>query len=179
MFCSVCGKELQDGQNFCQNCGTSIQNVEKASTQNNIHIKKYKCPKCGSYRMNVRDQLTGSVGTMTQATKNISTGYSTAQYSTVWQCEDCGFRFEDPAGRRKGLKGIQGYFNFLFVCLSAGVMVFSAFVLGAAVGSFGVLLGILLGILFGVFTIRANNSRTKQKLLELDEFEKSILTKQF
>ena len=51
-----------------------------------------------------------------------------------------------------------------------------ALVLALFLGEIGAFAGVLVGVLFGVFSIRANGLRTKEKLLEIDEFEKTILT---
>lgn len=170
MFCSKCGKELQSDQKFCSNCGAMLGNQQETMVKDQIHVRKYKCPKCKSYHVRVYDQATGSVGNMTQMNSSTSVGYSVASYRTMWRCEDCGFSFQDPNWQRKHLKEGQMVLNFFFFCLSCGVCVFGGIILGS--------LGVLLGVLFGIFSIYASASHTKRKLLEVDEFEKTILTKQ-
>lgn len=36
MFCSKCGKQLEEGQNFCPNCGTAQQVTVVSSSNTNI-----------------------------------------------------------------------------------------------------------------------------------------------
>lgn len=51
MFCSNCGKEINDNAKFCENCGAKVNNegtydivnVEPVSTS-----KRVLCPRCGS-----------------------------------------------------------------------------------------------------------------------------------
>ncbi len=54
MFCSNCGKEVQDGQSFCPNCGAATAGTQKAGTvpvgniSADVNIKRLKrCPGCG------------------------------------------------------------------------------------------------------------------------------------
>lgn len=53
MYCKKCGKEIADDSKFCQYCGTSFENEEKAKTEPNQARKSvydgviHKCPNCG------------------------------------------------------------------------------------------------------------------------------------
>ena len=59
-FCTCCGNSLNDDQNFCDVCGTSVSSeneVEKSDSDDNITDKvDLSCPKChgvGSYRESI------------------------------------------------------------------------------------------------------------------------------
>lgn len=172
MFCSHCGKEYGGSESlkFCPNCGSPLGNPGEAAVEKRAHVRKYKCPKCGSYHVRVYDQMTGSTGNLSQMTRTTSVGYSVASYRTMWQCEDCGFSFQDPDGKRKHLKEIKMAFNFLAFGLSCAVALPFALLMGP--------FGLLAGVLFFALSVAAIRSITKKKLCELDEFEKTVLTHQ-
>ena len=41
MFCSRCGKEMNDSEKFCSECGQSFQNVVQNKTQDNQPNQQY------------------------------------------------------------------------------------------------------------------------------------------
>lgn len=48
MFCSNCGRKLQDGQNFCPVCGTSMNTAPNQNATNNQNENGYNPPNQGS-----------------------------------------------------------------------------------------------------------------------------------
>ncbi len=52
MFCSYCGKQLEDGSKFCNSCGSQVGSSEQTTSDSKRKIifdgKIHKCPNCGS-----------------------------------------------------------------------------------------------------------------------------------
>lgn len=47
MYCSNCGKELNDGVKFCPECGASVMENDPSKRKQVFEGKVYKCPNCG------------------------------------------------------------------------------------------------------------------------------------
>ena len=154
MFCSQCGKEVQEGQNFCPECGTPIRGSMRRTAERQIHIRKYRCPVCEGYDLDVSSRMTGASSSTSENTEGHSTTSTTITYRKVWLCKDCGSEFVDPDEQRRQVEGGKWIFKFLLLPVFAS-LIFAP-------------LGILLW--------KKIDESAQMKLQEIDEFEQSILT---
>lgn len=54
MFCKSCGKEIQDGANFCNHCGSPVAAAAP--------IAVTRCPRCGGTNISFQREQDGTVG---------------------------------------------------------------------------------------------------------------------
>lgn len=97
-YCQNCGKELNEGAQFCSHCGQNTHTVSHTEHQksrgNRIH-----CPRCKSMQLSpvVETQTTGGTAVHTPLTRKTSmTTYSSHSiHRNYWMCQSCGHKFRN------------------------------------------------------------------------------------
>lgn len=122
MFCNNCGKELNDREKFCPNCGIAVKEENQSTAKNtniilNDNTKKIRCPNCRGNNLHAlaenNDNVTttgggysaskGCLGYLIFGPFGLLCGNcGQSQKTTVtkstkiyWICQDCGHKFRN------------------------------------------------------------------------------------
>lgn len=110
MFCSKCGKQLNDHVKFCPDCGNAVEKV--GIFENSAFF--ICCPRCGSTELSVtKDRDYGAaitsavaVSAVTDKQTGLLAAGSNLQQKTYWICDKCGKQFRDPDELKSEVKTV-------------------------------------------------------------------------
>lgn len=126
--CPNCGKQHDNSQQQCSQCGTSLPTSNSASG-NGKHLH---CPHCGSRNLQpiVESTTTGGTAVHSRATRNIGVSSYTANtvHRNYWLCHDCGHKFrnlqnlKEEIAQTKKQQTLMKIFLITFAVLSAYIL---------------------------------------------------------
>lgn len=150
-YCPECGREMEDGSNFCMACGTNVNgqgSVRKAHAAqgHGAADKRLHCPQCGSVHFTpvVESTNNGGVAVSTGLTRRVGvTSYSSnTTHRNYWLCRDCGTKFRNLQNLKEELdhetKKMKGH---LIGGIASSAIVLLAFFLMNMRAGYALLLG--------------------------------------
>lgn len=99
-YCKFCGNEVEDGAQFCGNCGQSLEPaIQTPQRRNAVNKKQLHCPECGSVALTPIVETEISGGTAVNHSFTRKTSASQMQFNNThrnyWMCSNCGHKFRN------------------------------------------------------------------------------------
>lgn len=96
-YCSNCGKPLEEGSQFCTNCGSAQAPISKRPRSASFH--QLHCPKCGSTSLSPIVESEISSGSAAYTSVGRRHGVSQFKFNSThrnyWMCSNCGHKFRN------------------------------------------------------------------------------------
>lgn len=111
-YCKYCGNEVEDGAQFCENCGQSLERATRAPQRRYaVNKKQLHCPECGSVTLTPIVETEISGGTSVNHSFTRKTSASQMQFNNThrnyWMCSNCGHKFRNLQNLEQEITSLQ------------------------------------------------------------------------